>query len=465
MTPATNETPAGVAPARLEAILEAERARFAAARPKSRAAAEAAGHWWNGVPLHWMLDWGTPFPLTLEKAEGATLTCLDGYDYADFCLGDTGAMFGHSPPPVTAAIQRQAARGLTAMLPSAEAAEAAALLAERFGLPFWQMTATASDANRSVLRWARGITGRSKILVFQGCYHGQVDEACADLDPASGRVVPRPSLVGQPYPLEATTVVVEFNDLAALDTALAKGDIACVLAEPALTNCSMVLPEAGFHDALRRLTRQHGALLCIDETHCLSTGLGGYSRVHGLEPDFLTCGKAVAGGLPCGLFGFSAETAAKMDSANGRRTPGHSGMGTTLSGNPLALAALRANLAEVMTEAAYAHMLPLAAEMERRLVGAIADAGVPWHVVRLGARAEIVFAPQPLRNGSEAMALPHGPLESAVHLFLLNRGVLVTPFHNMLLVSPATREAALDRLEGAFRACLAALTSRDGTPR
>lgn len=454
-----NEPLAGVAPARVTTMLEAERRRYSEARPKSRAAAGAAGHWWNGVPLHWMLDWGTPFPLTLEKAEGATLTCLDGHDYADFCLGDTGAMFGHSPPPVAEAIARQAARGLTAMLPSAEAAEAGRLLAERFGLPCWQMTATASDANRSVLRWSRAITGRDKILVFQGCYHGQVDEACADLDLASGRVVPRPSLVGQPYPLDATTVVVEFNDLEALEATLATREIAVVLAEPALTNCSMVLPAAGYHAELRRLTRQYGTLLCIDETHCLSSGLGGYTRAHGLEPDFLSCGKAVAGGLPCGLFGASAESRAQMDRANAARPPGHSGMGTTLSGNPLALAALRANLAEVMTEAAYAHMLPLAAELEARLAGAIARSGLPWHVVRLGARAEFVFAPQPLKNGSEAMALPHGPLESAVHLYLLNRGVLVTPFHNMLLVSPATTPQHLDRLEAAFAACLAELAA------
>lgn len=453
------ETLAGIAPDRVQQLLEAERHRYGEARPKSCAAAASAGAWWNGVPMHWMLDWGTPFPLTVEKAQGAALTCLDGHDYADFCLGDTGAMFGHSPPPVATAIARQAARGLTAMLPSAEAAEAGRLLAERFGLPCWQMTATASDANRSVLRWARAITGRAKILVFQGCYHGQVDEACAYRDAASGRIVPWPTLVGQPVPPEQTTVVVEFNDLAALETALATGEIACVLAEPALTNCSMVLPDEGYHAALRRLTRQHGTLLCIDETHCLSSGLGGYTRAHGLEPDFLTCGKAVAGGLPCGLFAASAETRGKMDRVDKARIPGHSGMGTTLSGNPLAIAALRANLAEVMTEAAYAHMLPLAADLERRLAGAIEAAGLPWHVVRLGARAEFVFAPRPLRNGGEALALPHGPLEAAVHLFLLNRGVLVTPFHNMLLVSPATTTAHLDRLESAFADCLSALAA------
>lgn len=457
MTLQTSDALAGVPLRRLDSLLSAERAHYAKTRPQSKALAQSARHWWHSVPLHWMLDWGTPFPLFVQRAQGVQLEDVDGHSYIDFCLGDTGAMFGHSPPPVVAAIRAQAAEGLTAMLPSDDAAEAARLLADRFRLPYWQMTATASDANRSVLRWARGITKRPKILVFNGCYHGQVDEACADLQ--GGRVVPRPSLVGQPYDIAATTEVVEFNDLPALEAALKKGDIACVLAEPALTNCSMVLPEPGYHEGLRALTRQYGTLLVIDETHSVSTGFGGYSRVHGLEPDFFVVGKAVAGGLPCGVFGFTEEVAAAMERVNGERPPGHSGMGTTLSGNPLALAALRANLAEVMTEANYAHMLSLAEVMAERLSEAIRRHGLPWHVVHLGARAEFVFAPQPLKNGREAMALPHGDLEAAIHLFLLNRGVLVTPFHNMLLISPATTAADVDRLASEFDACLAALTA------
>ncbi len=450
---------AGVAKARIDSLLAAERARFAAARPRSQAlAADSRKHWWNGVPLHWMLDWGTPFPLFVATAQGATLTDVDGNSYVDFCLGDTGAMFGHSPPPVVAAIQQQAAQGLTAMLPSADAPEAGRLLAEIFGLPFWQMTATASDANRSVLRWARAITGRPKILVFQGCYHGQVDETSADMG-GNGQTVPRPSLVGQALDLEASTVVVEFNDIPALKAALAQADIACVLAEPALTNCSMVLPDSGYHTALRELTRKHGSLLAIDETHSVSTALGGYTRAHRLDPDFFVVGKAVAGGLPCGVYGFTQAVAQQMEAVNRRRPPGHSGMGTTLSGNPLALAALRANLGQVMTHANYQHMLGLAQLMATQLTAAIQRHALPWHVVHLGARAEFVFTPEPLRNGSEAMALPHGALEQAVHLYLLNRGVLVTPFHNMLLASPATTPDDVARLGEAFDACLAALTA------
>ena len=449
---------AGVSRARTEALLTAERERFAASRPRSRDLAEASRlHWWSGVPLHWMLDWGTPFPLFVARAEGATLTDVDGHAYADFCFGDTGSMFGHSPAPVVEAIQRQAARGLTSMLPSADAAEAARLLAATFGLPLWQMTATASDANRSVLRWCRGITGRPKVLVFQGCYHGQVDETVAELG-GKGETRPRPTLIGQALDVAASTVVVEFNDLAALEAALARGDVACVLAEPALTNCSMVLPEPGYHAALRRLTRQYGSLLIIDETHSVSTAWGGYTRAHGLEPDFFVVGKAVAGGLPCAVYGFTAAMGEAMHRVSRSRPSGYSGMGTTLSGNPLALAALRANLSQVMTPASYDHMLSLSKVMAEGLQASIERHRLPWHVVHLGARAEFVFAPRPLRNGSEAMGLVHGPLELAVHLYLLNRGVLVTPFHNMLLVSPATQPQDVRRLLESFDACAQELT-------
>lgn len=445
----------GVTATHTNDLLQRERNRYAQARPKSAEMARTAKHWWNGVPLHWMLDWGTPFPLFVAKAEGVTLTDVDGHRYTDFCLGDTGAMFGHAPAPVVAAIQRQAGQGLTAMLPSEDAAEAAQLLCEIFRLPYWQMTATASDANRSVLRWVRGITGRPKVLVFNGCYHGQVDESCVDLE--AGKVVPRKSLIGQALDVSATTRVVEFNDLPALEAALAIGDVAAVLAEPALTNCSMVLPDPGYHAALREMTRHHGTLLIIDETHSISTAYGGYSRAHNLEPDFFVAGKAIAGGLPCAVYGFTEAMAAEMTRVNGSRPPGHSGMGTTLSGNPLALAALRANLSQVMTAANYDHMLALAAKLRDGLTSAINKTKAPWHVVHLGARAEFVFAPRPLKNGGEALALPHGELETAVHLYLLNRGFLVTPFHNMLLCAPSTTEDDVQRFLTGFEACLAEL--------
>ncbi len=317
---------AGLPVAALQQLLAAERARFAALHPQSLALAQQAReHWLGGVPLHWMQDWGTPEPLHMASAAGATLVDVDGNSYFDFCLGDTGAMFGHSPGPVVAALQAQAAQGLTTMLPSAVAPEVGTLLAERFGLPWWQVTMTASDANRCVLRWARAITGRQRVLVFDHCYHGQVEDAMVQLE-ADGTVANRPGLVGQAADLALHTGCVPFNDLPALETALATGEYACVLAEPVMTNCGMVLPAPGFHEALRELTRRHGTLLAIDETHTLSTGLGGYTAVHGLQPDFFIAGKAVAGGQPlgqqkagvvAGFFVFGAGVAEADDQANG----------------------------------------------------------------------------------------------------------------------------------------------------
>jgi len=446
---------AGVARARIEALVAGERVTYATRRPNSRALAKAANHWWQGVPLHWMLDWGLPFPLFLAKAQDARIKDVDEIRYADFCLGDTGAMFGHSPPAVVAAIQRQSARGLTAMLPHREAAEAARLLAQRFALPVWQMTATASDANRCVLRWARGLTKRPKVLVFNGCYHGQVDEAGAELK--NGKVVPGKAAIGQPVDPALTTRVVEFNDLEALEAALKEGDVACVLTEPALTNCSMVLPREGFHEGLRALTRKYDTLLAIDETHSISTALGGYTAAHGLEPDFFIVGKAIAGGLPCAVWGMTKAVAERMDALNHQRPAGHSGMGTTLSGNPLAISALGATLRDVMTEAAYETMLAGAERLADGLSRSIQAHALPWHVVRLGARVEIVMAPEPLRNGGQAKAMNTGRLEAALHLYLLNRRVLVTPFHNMLLVSPVTTGDEISRLLEAFDDCLDAL--------
>lgn len=449
---------AGVPVGAVGAMIERERRRFEDANPASRAlAAQARQHWFNGVPMHWMLDWGTPFPLFVRQASGARFTDVDGHDYVDFCLGDTGSMFGHSPAPIAEVLARQGARGLTYMLPSEDAAAVGSELARRFGLPFWQSATTATDANRFVLRWARGITGRNKILVFNGCYHGTVDETNVRL--ANGRPIHRPGLIGQAVDLTANTAVVEFNDLDGLERALKAGDIACVITEPALTNIGMVLPEPGFHDGLRRLTRRYGTLLAIDETHTISTGPGGYTRAHGLEPDFFVLGKPVAGGIPCAVYGFTADVAERMERLLRTREPGHTGMGTTLSGNALVMAAMRANLEQVMTQAAYDHMLPLSRKLADGVANAIARHSLPWHVSNVGARAEFVCGPTPPRNGTEAMAAMHGDLELAIHLFLLNRGVVIAPFHNMTLVCPQTSGADVERLVAVLGACLDQLLS------
>jgi len=439
-------------------LLGGEAERYAARRPKSAALAARPGPGFlDGVPLHWMRDWPTPFPMVVETAEGATLVDVDGNAVTDFCLGDTGAMFGHAPAPIVRALAARATGGLTTMLPSPDAAVVGPLLAARFGLPHWQVSTSASDANRFALRMARAATGRKKVVVFDGCYHGAVEDALVDL--VDGRTVARAGLLGQAVDFTATSVVVPFNDLAALEAALAGGDVACVMAEPVMTNCSMILPAPGFHAALRRMTRRHGTLLLIDETHTLSTGLGGYTGLNGLEPDLLVMGKPIAGGVPTGVWGVSDDVARRVAAARSPDEHGYSGIGTTLSGSALQLACLRACLEEVMTEDAYAAMNARADTIEAGLSAAIAEHALPWHVARVGARLEVVFAEAPLVDADGARAAARPAIERYLHLALLDRGFLLTPFHNMVLVSPATRDAEAAGFARAFADALAVLVA------
>jgi len=439
----------GVDAARVRALAEAERAHYATHNRASQALAQRASeHLMFGVPLHWMNDWATPFPLHVGAARGARLIDVDGHERIDFCLGDTGAMFGHSPPAVTAALQAQAARGLTTMLPGEDALAVAELLAERFGLPRWQFAMTASDANRFVLRWLRAATGRRVLLVFNGCYHGTVDDVFVDL--VDGQPRQRPSLLGQVHDLTTTTRVVEFNDLDALAAALAPGDVACVLAEPVMTNIGMVVPEPGFWPQAIELIHRHGAKLVMDETHTVSSGPGGYARAHGLQPDAVVLGKPLGGGMPCAAYGFSAGLAAQAEAAKLAAPPGHSGIGTTLSANLLAMAAMRATLTELMIPPVYAGLHARCTRLADGLRAAIARHALPWCVTQVGARCEFQFCAVPPRNGSEAAAAMDEALEQAIHLALLNRGVMITPFHNMMLVCPDTSEADIDRLLAAF---------------
>ena len=452
----TTDMIAGISRARLQAIAQREAERYAASRPKSAAAlAQGAGVFLNGVPMHWMADWPMPHLPLVAKAQGAKLTDIDGHRIDDFCLGDTGSMFGHSPAPVARAIKAQAGRGLTYMLPSEDALQAGRLLTDRFGAFRWQIATTATDANRFALRVARAVTGRAKVLVFNGCYHGTVDDTMVELD--NGATVNRAGLVGQVQDLTKGAVACEFNDLDGVAAALATGEVAAILTEPVMTNSCMVLPEAGFLDGLRRLATDHGALLIIDETHTISTGLGGYTRVHGLSPDMFVVGKCVAGGMPTAVWGMTQAVADRFAAYEATRAAGHSGMGTTLSANPMQFACLRATLAEVMTPEHYAHMEAGAARLAAGLDAAIERHGAPWHVVRVGARVEFICAPGPLRNGSEAHLAHQPQVEAALHTALLNRGCLIAPFHNMMLVSPATTDRQIDRLIAAFDAILSDL--------
>jgi glutamate-1-semialdehyde 2,1-aminomutase len=444
----------------LSGLIADERRRFLEEHPRSVAlAAQAGAVWRGGVPMHWMADWASPSPIFAAQGVGAELVDVDGRSYADFCLGDTPGMFGHGEIAVANALADQARRGAGFMLPTATAVLVGQLLAERFGLPLWQAATTATDANRAALRWARAVTGRDRVLVFDGCYHGAVDETFVSL--ASGGPAMKAGLIGQVHDEAALTRVIPFNDIAALEAALAPGDVAAVLAEPVMTNCGMILPDPGFHAALRELTRQAGTLLIIDETHTLSTGPGGYTRAHGLEPDIFTVGKAIAGGLPAAVWGVTADLAARMDAAQARIGPGYSGIGTTLSGNALAMSAMRAMLTEVMSDSAYDRMLSGAARLVAGLEAVIARRGLGWTPVRVGARVELVFAAETPRNAQEMRKALDHDLLAAFHLFLINRGVLIAPFHNMMLVSPMTTDAQIDRLVDAVDGFAGQLESPD----
>lgn len=441
---------------RLPELLAREEASFAARAPRSRELfEEARRELLAGVPMSWMARWAGPHPIYLERAEGAELTDVDGNVYADLCLGDTGAMAGHAPAPVTEAVGRRYGAGATTMLPTADAAWVAEELSRRFGPRRWQFTLSATDANRFAIRIARHLSGRRKVLVFNYCYHGTVDESFATV--RDGRVEAREGNVGAPVALAETTRVCEFNDLAGLERELAAGDVACVLAEPALTNIGIVLPDQGFHAALRDLTRAMGTLLIIDETHTLSAGPGGCTRRWGLEPDMVTLGKAIGGGVPVGAFGMDPELGERILGEGNADLEDTGGVGGTLAGNALSLAAARATLSAVLDDAAWERTEPLATRFVAGVEAAIAAHGAPWHVVQLGCRAEYRFSPQPPRNGGEANELGDPELERYLHLQALNRGVLITPFHNMALFCPATRPEQVDLHSEAFDAALAAL--------
>jgi glutamate-1-semialdehyde aminotransferase len=443
---------------RVTELTDRELDRFAASHPRSGELRDAAeGVLLSGVPMYWMTRWPGAFPVVFERAEGAELTDVDGNAYVDFCLGDTGAMAGHSPAPTVAAAAARMSHGITTMLPSEDAGPLGEEMSRRFGLRHWQFSLTATDANRFALRLCREITGRPKILVFNHCYHGSVDETVATLDDAGG-AAPRVGNIGPPVPISETTRVVEWNDAAALERELAHGDVACVLAEPALTNIGIVLAEDGFHAKLRELTRAAGTLLIIDETHTLCCGPGGYTRAEGLEPDLLTIGKAIAGGVPIGAYGMTDEVAERVLGKTIWEAADVGGVGGTLAGNALSLAAARATLAEVLTDEAFERMIGLGERFAAGCDEVIAEFDLPWTATRLGCRVEYMFSPTPPRSGGEAAAAFDTPLDALLHLYMLNRGVLMTPFHMMALMSPATSESDVDAHTGALRQFASELT-------
>jgi len=438
--------------------MQFEQEKFIDEHPKSKALFERARKsLLGGVPMNWMAKWAGAFPPFVSEAHGAELLDVDGHRYIDLCLGDTGAMTGHSPSATVAAVQQQVARGITLMLPTEDAVWVGEELQRRFGLPYWQFALTATDANRFATRLAREITARPKILVFNWCYHGSVDETFITLE--NGVSKARRGNVGPPVDPSVTTKVVEFNDVPALEKALQPGDVACVLAEPAMTNVGIVHPDAGYHQHLRELTRKYNTLLIIDETHTICAGPGGYTRAENLDPDFLVFGKPIGGGVPGAAYGFTQAVGDAIAAHQDLEDCDVGGIGGTLAGNALSLAAMRATLEKVLTQKAFDHMIPLAERWTAGAEKAIAEFDIPWHVTRLGCRAEYLFSPNRPRTGTEAHDATDFELERFMHLHAMNRGILLTPFHNMALMSPATEKKQIDHHSTVFREALKALVS------
>jgi glutamate-1-semialdehyde 2,1-aminomutase len=439
---------------RLARLHQRELAAFAERNPKSAAAYENATHLFGRVPMTWMNKKAGGFPLYLATARGNRVTDLDGNEYLDFALGDTGAMAGHSPAAVIDGIGRRIYErgGLTTMLPTEDAEWVGAELTRRFGVDRWSFALTATDANRWAIRLVRALTDRPKILFHSYCYHGSVDESLIVAGP-DGEGMSRPGNVGAPVDVTETSRVAEFNDLEGLERQLAHGDVAAVLIEPALTNIGIVLPEAGYHDGVRALTRRYGALLIVDETHTFSAGPGGATLAWGLDPDVVVIGKAIGGGIPSAAYGLSAELADRALGRTDLDLVDMGGVGGTLAGSPLSVAAMRATLENVLTDAAFEGMIATATVYTAGIQRIIDEHDLPWSITQLGARAEYRFVTPSPRNGTESYAAADGDLEDFLHLYLANRGILLTPFHNMALMSPDTTEedvqAHLDVFEAA----------------
>lgn len=442
---------------KLTVLLEREEALFHEKHPKSFALyKQAKKTLFGGVPMLWMIRWAGSFPVFVENAKGSHFTDVDGNEYIDFCLGDTGAMTGHAPEATVSAIKEQVEKGITLMLPYQDVIEVGNELKDRFGLPFWQFALSATDANRFALRMARFITGRPKILVFNYCYHGSVDETFITLD-EEGTPSARANNIGPQIDPTETTKVIEFNDIAALEISLSSRDVAVVLMEPVMTNIGIIHPDPGYLEAVRKVTRKYGTLLIIDETHTICTGLGGYTRANDLEPDFFTLGKPIAGGVPAAVYGFTEEVAQKFEAKLDKDDSDVGGIGGTLAGNALSIAAMKATFQSVLTKEFYENAIALQEEFTAGVEGVIKEFDLPWIVKRLGNRSEYWFKPTPPKNGGEAAAAIDHELDRYMHLFALNRGILMTPFHNMALISPQTTQEDVDHHTEVFREAVRSL--------
>jgi len=441
--------------------LALERDSYAQRTPGSKALFDQADHLFGRVPMTWMNKWSGGYPLYLATARGNRITDVDGHEYIDFALGDTGAMAGHSPQATVTAVHEriETEGGITTMMPTRDAEWVAADLSRRFGLPLWSFSLTATDANRWALRLARMLTGRDKVLAFSYCYHGSVDETFV-ISGSDGRAELREGNVGAPVPIETTTRVAEFNDIASVEKALAHGDVAVVIAEPALTNIGIVLPEPGFLEQLRQACDRHGTLLLIDETHTISAGPGGCTKAWNLRPDIVVIGKSIGGGVPSGAYGITQALADAVADHPDADLIDVGGVGGTLAGNAMSVAAMRATLEHVLTDTAFEHMIALGTRFTEGVQSVLDAHDVPWSISQLGARAEYRFARPAPRTGTESAHAHDDDLEEYLHLFMANRGVLMTPFHNMALMCPETTAADVDLHSMLFAEAVSRISSR-----
>ncbi|WP_415274516.1 transaminase [Aquiluna sp. Uisw_065] len=436
---------------RLAGLFAKEVSVYVSTHPKSQTAHQKSqASLVNGVPMLWMAKWPGPFPIYVDSAKGAHFTDLDGNDFTDFCLGDTGAMSGHASAPTVKAVQDQIAKGATFMLPTLDAAINAETLGARFGLAKWQFTLSATDANRHLIRFARQVTGRTKIAVHDYCYHGSVDETFAVLD-HQGNTISRPNNIGKPSELHTTTVSLPFNDLAAAEKALATGEVALLLIEPGLTNIGIVLPEAGYLEGLQALCKKHDVIFALDETHTLSAGAGGITARDNLKPDAVVLGKTIGGGVPVGAIGFTEELSEKIANSLELESIDVGGVGGTLAGNALSMAAVRATLEEVLTPKNFSRMEQLAITWQANIQATIDEYQLPWQVSRIGCRGEYSFRKTAPTTGAEAAAAEDFELGQFLQLHAINQGILMTPFHNMVLVSPDTTAVDIEKHHRHFR--------------
>ncbi len=436
---------------KLKAQYRKEIERFEKTHPKSKELYERAkGSLLQGVPMNWMVKWAGSYPVCVANAKGAHFQDVDGNDYIDFCLGDTGSMVGHAPESAVRAITEYVKQGTTFMLPTEDAIWCGEELSRRFGMKYWQFSTSATDANRFALRLARQVTKKPRIIAYNWCYHGTVDETVAIMD-GTGKTVAKPGNLGPQCDPALTTIIIEWNDIPALEAALKTGDVAAVLAEPVMTNCGIVHPEPGYHDALRELTRRYGAILIIDETHTICTGVGGYTKAFRLKPDIVVVGKTIAAGIPCAAYGFTEELGEKVTAEIPYELCDIGGIGGTLAANALSMHAMKATLSEVLTEEFYARNIPLAKRFNEGVQSVINEFELPWNTTQLGCRTEYWFGKDPAKNGGEAESAVDFELDQYMHLASLNRGILMTPFHNMALITAVTTEEDIDRHTAVFR--------------